>query len=80
MYSSFLFLPIVRCFGDESGVIPQNENDEKMSITHLGGIIPVEHLAEFLLLLYLDSALPRTLSSVKSSTFLTHHFVWLLSA
>jgi hypothetical protein len=45
-----IFLPIVRCFGDESGVIPQNENDDKMSITHLGGIIPVEHLAEFLLL------------------------------
>lgn len=48
---------------------------EKKSITHFKGIIPVEHLGEFLLLLYLDSALPQILSSVKNTThFITHHY------
>jgi hypothetical protein len=76
--NTYFYYPIVHCYGDESCVITPIDMKDNNRICNLGGIMPVENISEFLLLLYLESTLSKSISKGISSNLISHQSIWLL--
>lgn len=76
--NTHIYYPIVHCYGDESCVITPIDMKYNNRICKLGGIMPVENISEFLLLLYLESTLSKSISKGISSNLISHQSIWLL--